>query len=201
MIAPHSKDEAMDNPFAAPTADLGPASAAYRKSPELSELKTANSLARLGAFVIDTGIAVFLFFSVVMVFSLLITFFVSLREMAVPEWLFYDLLQTLGMISAFLMPVVYFAICEGSTKQSTFGKRLFRIRVVDAEGQALSLHRSVLRQFSKLFIFTYGADAIVALFKNRRRALHDYIAGSYVVQLPRKLETESQPNSLESSSE
>ena len=50
-----------DNPFAAPVADLGPASAAYRESPELSALPPAANLTRLAAFTLD-GLALILIY-------------------------------------------------------------------------------------------------------------------------------------------
>ena len=78
---------------------------------------------------------------------------------------------------------LYFALLESGKKQSTWGKRLLCIKVVDEDGKRIGFAHATGRFFAKLisyFIFYIGF--IMAGFTNRKRALHDMIASTYVVK-------------------
>jgi len=65
----------------------------------------------------------------------------------------------------------------------TPAKALFRLRVVDPSGQKPGLLKSVLRAL--VLIFSMGLlflPLTYAFFNPQRRALHDFIAGTYVVE-------------------
>ena len=88
------------------------------------------------------------------------------------------LIQVLGLLSFWL----YFALQESGKHQATFGKRLFKIKVVGKDGGRITFARATGRTFAKLvssMIFYIGF--IMGGFTNRKRALHDYIAETYVV--------------------
>ncbi len=68
---------------------------------------------------------------------------------------------------------------------ATFGKRLFRIRVVARDGRPPTLARSAARSAVALaFAAALGLGPLLALFTRSGRALHDFLAGTYVVELP-----------------
>ena len=65
----------------------------------------------------------------------------------------------------------------------TPAKSLFRLRVVDPSGQNPGLLKSVLRAL--VLIFSMGLlflPLTYAFFNPQRRALHDFVAGTYVVE-------------------
>ena len=78
---------------------------------------------------------------------------------------------------------LYFAIWESGPKQSTWGKRLLGIKVVGADGGRISFARATGRFFSKILSYAiFYIGFIMAAFTNRKRALHDMIAETYVVK-------------------
>lgn len=88
------------------------------------------------------------------------------------------LVQVLSLLSFWL----YFALQESGKHQATFGKRLFKIKVVGKDGGRITFARATGRTFAKLvssMIFYIGF--IMGGLTNRKRALHDYIAETYVV--------------------
>lgn len=86
------------------------------------------------------------------------------------------------LISLVLM-WLYFAILESGTKQSTWGKRLLGIKVVGIDGGRISFARATGRFFCKAISYLiFYIGFIMAAFTNRKRALHDMIAETYVVK-------------------
>lgn len=91
----------------------------------------------------------------------------------------YILWQILGLVCFWL----YFAWLESGPKQATFGKRIMGIKVVDYKGERLGFGRATGRTFAKLLSYTLMyIGFIMAGMTNRKRALHDYIAQTYVVR-------------------
>jgi uncharacterized RDD family membrane protein YckC len=77
--------------------------------------------------------------------------------------------------------VAYFAVFWSTTGQ-TPGNRLMRIRVCTEDGAVLSLRRSLLR-FAALVLAALPlfAGFLPVLLDDRRRGLHDMLAGTVVV--------------------
>jgi uncharacterized RDD family membrane protein YckC len=77
--------------------------------------------------------------------------------------------------------VAYFAVFWSTTGQ-TPGNRLMRIRVCTDDGAVLSLRRSLLR-FAALLLAALPllAGFLPVLVDDRRRGLHDMLAGTVVV--------------------
>jgi len=68
---------------------------------------------------------------------------------------------------------------------ATLGKRLLGLRVVSRDGLPLSLSRSAARAALAILSFLLlGLGCLLALFTRSGRALHDFLAGTYVVELP-----------------
>jgi uncharacterized RDD family membrane protein YckC len=103
-----------------------------------------------------------------------------LSVLSVPDWV-ENALIALGGVLFLVWSVAYFATFWSTTGQ-TPGDRLMRIRVRRADGQALSVGRSILR----LVYLTLAALPLLAgflpiLFDARRRGLHDMLVGTVVV--------------------
>ncbi len=78
---------------------------------------------------------------------------------------------------------LYFALLESGKKQSTWGKRLLGIKVVDTNGKRISFARATGRFFAKTISYMiFYIGFIMAGFTGRKRALHDMIAETYVVK-------------------
>lgn len=108
----------------------------------------------------------------------------TLSVLSVPDWLEAVLLAVAGVIF-FLWTIGYFATFWSTTGQ-TPGGRLMRIRVCRADtGEPIGFGRGVLR----LVYLTLAAIPLLAgfvpiLFDERRRGLHDMLAGTVVVSAP-----------------
>ncbi len=77
---------------------------------------------------------------------------------------------------------LYSALLESSRFQGTVGKIVLSLRVTHVDGSRLTFLRATGRIFAKLlsgFIFMLGY--IVALFTERKQALHDLMARTVVV--------------------
>ena len=87
-----------------------------------------------------------------------------------------SLLTIWSIIQAFYF-IVFHAVFS-----ATPGKKLLHIHVETAEGNKLSWSSSIVRYLcSILSQFIYGFGYLIVLFDPRRRALHDWIARTFVV--------------------
>jgi uncharacterized RDD family membrane protein YckC len=78
---------------------------------------------------------------------------------------------------------LYFALMESSPKQATLGKMALNLRVTDQQGRRISFGRATGRFFAKIISgLTFLIGYLMAAFTERKRALHDMIAGTLVVK-------------------
>lgn len=97
---------------------------------------------------------------------------------------FMSLLPVIGctMVIFTVLPWIYFAWMESSSKQASLGKMAVGIKVVDLQGKRLSFGRALGRTLAKIIsklIFNIGF--YMAGATRRKQALHDKMAGAYVV--------------------
>ena len=88
-----------------------------------------------------------------------------------------------GFAISFCANWIYEAAMESSSKQATVGKMVLGLRVTDLEGRRISFLRATGRHFAKFIsgmILLIGY--IMAGFTQRKQALHDMIAGTYVIR-------------------
>ena len=79
---------------------------------------------------------------------------------------------------------LYFAFLESSSKQATWGKQLFGLRVTDAYGQRLTFARATGRTFAKILSYmTFYVGFMMAGWTRHKRALHDMVAGTLVMKI------------------
>jgi uncharacterized RDD family membrane protein YckC len=80
--------------------------------------------------------------------------------------------------------LLYFTYFESSVKQATIGKQLMNMKVVDKNGNRLTPGSALIRYLSKFIsgiILLIGY--IMAAFDAQKQALHDKIAGTFVVKV------------------
>jgi uncharacterized RDD family membrane protein YckC len=99
-----------------------------------------------------------------------------------PEEFFSQMgtLQLVGLVVTWL----YFALMESSPRGATVGKMVLGLRVVDTQGNRISFLRATGRFFAKFIsavILMIGF--LMVAFDDRKRGLHDLIAGTLVVKV------------------
>lgn len=93
----------------------------------------------------------------------------------------YD--PTINVVS-FVIGWLYFALLESSERGATVGKMAMGLRVVTSDGQRLSFMNATGRYFAKIIsaiILMIGF--IMIAFTDRKRGLHDMIAGTLVIKV------------------
>lgn len=77
---------------------------------------------------------------------------------------------------------IYHTIFEGSPLQATPGKMIVGIKVTDEDGNPAGYQRAAMRQLCKVASSaTLGIGFVMAIFSDRKQALHDKLAGCLVV--------------------
>lgn len=85
--------------------------------------------------------------------------------------------------SSFLIWIVYAAVMEASAIQGTFGKRAMRIRVVDRDGNRLTLAQSIWRNVAKIASYVpLSLGFLWVALSKQKRGWHDIMAKTDVVQ-------------------
>lgn len=79
---------------------------------------------------------------------------------------------------------LYFALMESSERGATVGKMAVGLRVVTDQGQRLSFLHATGRYFAKFVsAIIMGIGFLMVAFTDRKRGLHDMIAGTLVVKV------------------
>ena len=78
---------------------------------------------------------------------------------------------------------LYFALMESSERGATVGKMAMNLRVVTDKGQRLSFLNATGRYFAKFIsALILGIGFLMVAFTERKRGLHDMIAGTLVIK-------------------
>lgn len=88
-----------------------------------------------------------------------------------------------GLGTAIVFVVVhwlYEALLTSSEWQATLGKKMLNLRVTDEAGNRISFSRASGRYFAKFLSSFLFIGFIMAAFTDRKRALHDILAGTLV---------------------
>ncbi len=112
--------------------------------------------------------------------SYLITQFAGVVRLISP-----DLAAAVGTVSFFLFSIAYGILCEWHWRGQTIGKRLFRLRVIDAHGLRLRVSQVVLRNLMRVFDalpVLYLAGAAACFFSRNLQRLGDLVANTVVVR-------------------
>ena len=97
----------------------------------------------------------------------------------------------LSAIGYFVISIGYGIACEWAWRGQTVGKRLMRLRVVDAEGMRLQFNQIVMRnllRFVDSLPATYLVGGLVCWFNSKCQRLGDIAANTVVIRIPRVLE-------------
>lgn len=134
---------------------------------------------RLAAYLIDGIIIYIVSFIIGLVLSLLELMQLSNFSGIVESGMFGIGSNIFSIITTWL----YFAIMESSSKQATLGKMALGIKVTDLEGNRISFGRATGRYFAKILsCMTLFIGYFMALFTEKKQALHDILAGTLVIK-------------------
>jgi len=99
-----------------------------------------------------------------------------------------DLAQAIYILALFLVSIGYGICLEWRWRGQTVGKRLLRLRVVDAEGLRLHFSQIAIRnllRFADMLPVLYLVGGVVALVTRKAQRLGDLAANTVVVRQPR----------------
>jgi uncharacterized RDD family membrane protein YckC len=96
------------------------------------------------------------------------------------DWDHYD---PLANVISLVIGWLYFALLESSERGATVGKMVMGLRVVTSDGRRLSFMNATGRYFAKILsaIILFIGFIMVA-FTDKKRGLHDIIAGTLVIK-------------------
>ena len=135
----------------------------------------AGPTARFLAWLIDLLIVVALIYAANIVVGVL-------------GWLSPELAQALSLVAVFALNTGYKILAEWFWRGQTVGKRVMRLRVMDAEGMRLQFSQVVLRnllRFADLLPIAYLVGGVAMLINSRAQRLGDLAAGTVVVRIPK----------------
>ena len=111
---------------------------------------------------------------------------VALMAMITP-----DFAQALGLIFYFTISVGYAMTLEWMWRGQTIGKRVLRLRVVDADGLRLQFSQVAIRNLLRvvdLLPGLYVVGGLATLFSHKAQRLGDLAANTVVIRIPRLIE-------------
>ena len=96
--------------------------------------------------------------------------------------------QAMGILLSFVVWIGYSIFLEWFWRGQTFGKRVLRLRVVDAEGLRLKFSQVVIRnllRFVDMLPLFYLVGGIACLLNRRSQRLGDVAANTIVIRIPK----------------
>ena len=102
-----------------------------------------------------------------------------------------DFAGALTALGYFIVSIGYGIVCEWSWRGQTVGKRVLRLRVVDAEGMKLQFNQVVVRnllRFVDSLPALYFVGGVACCLNSKCQRLGDIAANTIVVRNPRAME-------------
>ncbi|MBS1854053.1 MAG: RDD family protein [Acidobacteria bacterium] len=112
--------------------------------------------------------------------SAILTQIAGVLRLVGPDWA-----AAAGALAFFVFSIAYGIVCEWRWRGQTIGKRLFRLRVIDAHGLRLRLPQVVLRNLMRVFDslpLLYLVGGAACLLSARLQRLGDLVANTVVVR-------------------
>ncbi|MBN7135207.1 hypothetical protein A7A76_10630, partial [Lysobacter enzymogenes] len=169
------------SPYSAPRAAVAEGSQVVQGQ----DVVAAGFWRRAAAYLIDSTLVGIAYYSLFTVVLLLVFVLGTVGDST--RWLENgSAMSVLMMVFGYglygLISAGYYAGMESSSMQATLGKLAVGIKVVDADGARLSRGRALGRWASSFASYaTLGVGYLMVAFTDRKRGLHDLIAGTQVV--------------------
>ena len=146
-------------------------------------------VSRLAAFFIDIATISITYTILVWLINVTVT---TMQFRTVLDFSLHDVPNIIGTIDSLFSPqnlavwlvgysILYHILFNNLTGQ-TIGKAILGLRVVTMDGSRLSFWRTVMRMAAFfLSVFIFGLGILWILVDDKRQALHDKLAGTYVI--------------------
>lgn len=135
---------------------------------------------RFLAYLVDR---IVLFFCYLIFIFIWAGFEMVLITLGVDQPLREGILGILGVPIYLIIPWLYYAILESSKIRGTVGKMALELEVVDENNNTISFWRATGRYFSKFIsALVLLLGFVLAGFTEKKQALHDLIANTYVIK-------------------
>jgi uncharacterized RDD family membrane protein YckC len=108
--------------------------------------------------------------------------------LAVLQVISVGIAQAVGLLLQFVVMIGYAICCEWRWRGQTLGKRILRLRVVDAQGLRLKFSQVVIRnllRFVDMLPFFYLVGGVACAVSRRAQRLGDLAANTLVVRIPK----------------
>jgi uncharacterized RDD family membrane protein YckC len=102
-----------------------------------------------------------------------------------------DFARAMSALGYFVISIGYGALCEWGWRGQTIGKRMLRLRVVDAQGLRLQFNQIMMRnllRFVDCLPALYFVGGVACLMNRKCQRLGDLAANTIVVRYPRVTE-------------
>jgi uncharacterized RDD family membrane protein YckC len=102
-----------------------------------------------------------------------------------------DFARALVVLAYFVVSIGYGIVCEWYWRGQTVGKRLLRLRVMDAQGMRLQFSQIVIRnllRFIDMLPGLYFVGGLACLLSSRAQRLGDFAANTIVIRNPKTKE-------------
>ncbi|MCE9610209.1 MAG: RDD family protein [Chthoniobacter sp.] len=113
------------------------------------------------------------------------------RVFAVLSIVSRDIAGALSTISYFIVSIGYGVVTEWAWRGQTVGKRIMRLRVMDAQGLRLQPHQILMRNLLRaadMLPFFYLVGGLATVLSQRAQRLGDLAANTVVVHIPKHAE-------------
>jgi len=141
--------------------------------------KPAEFWRRLVAYLLDSIIVIVLFFIIVNILAKSFRFHKA-----------EDVRTLMRMTSLFLW-LIYFILFESSSLQATPGKLIMKLKVVNREGEKITVIRAFLRYLARLLsMIILGIGYLFMLSDIRKTALHDILTRTSVIYRADRFDTD-----------
>lgn len=128
---------------------------------------------RIGAYLID---------AIVTFFVWLMFMFVFLMFHGIPDKGTKDsVLQNYYIITMICIPLLYGTLLESLTG-ATLGKMVIKSKVVDENGDQVSVIKTFFRNLIKIVCWVFPPIYLVAAATGKKQAIHDLVAGTFVMR-------------------
>lgn len=117
-------------------------------------------------------------------FIIILLLIVGLWVVAIgPVLLSFGLLHAPVVAATALLPFAYHALCIGGPWNATVGMRVMGLRVVGVDGDAPGYAQAAIQTgvFLVTAAMTQFLVVLISFFNDQARCLHDYLAGTMVV--------------------
>ncbi|NLW06703.1 MAG: zinc-ribbon domain-containing protein [Clostridia bacterium] len=115
----------------------------------------------------------------------LLAYIVDVIILTAIQMLFAAISPDVALVTNVIVTAAYFTIMVGRDGQ-TFGKKFMGIKIITADGNVPSYGKAFIRHIGQIIsALILGLGYLLILFDKQSQALHDKIAGTYVVKAPR----------------